>query len=259
MSQLSEQYSGRQEPRRSKKPTKHKKEPVKITYISSPTMVKATSASEFRAIVQELTGKDSKVEDPFDAYSVISNEEASQVPHYGNHLGGGPVVRAWDQEFNVAGVHDVFPNNTPFLQTEDGFFWGDVSEMSFEFRSPCVFDTNDTVWRHCSSSLHFHVEAADPNRDHVFCHDYHDPVRGDEIQQKRTQAEESHRDRCYCPRRFQNQEKKQRKAEGRNEALPNQCINHPQLRLRCQAHQTRSLAWTSDRAGLAGSSPVYMG
>jgi hypothetical protein len=90
-------------------------------------MVKATNASEFRAIVQELTGKDSKVEDPFDAYSVISNEEASQVPHYAT------------PQFNVAGVQDVFPNNTPFLQTEDGFFWGDVSEMSFEFRSSCVF------------------------------------------------------------------------------------------------------------------------
>jgi|UPI000193D4C6 hypothetical protein len=126
MSQLSEQYSGRQEPRRGKKPTKHKKEPVKITYISSPTMVKATNASEFRAIVQELTGKDSKVEDPFDAYSMISNEEANQVPHYGT------------PQFNVAGVHDVFPNNTPFLQTKDGFFGGDVLEMSFEFRSPCA-------------------------------------------------------------------------------------------------------------------------
>ncbi|KAJ6886438.1 hypothetical protein NC651_026966 [Populus alba x Populus x berolinensis] len=102
MSQLSEQYFGRQEPRRGKKPTKHKKEPVKITYISSPTMVKATNTSEFRAIVQELTGKYS-LEDPFDAYSMISNEEANQVPHYGT------------PQFNVAGVHDVFPNNTTFL------------------------------------------------------------------------------------------------------------------------------------------------
>jgi hypothetical protein len=58
-------------------------------------------------------------------------------------------------------------------------------------------------------------------------------------QKERTQAEESHRDRCYCLRRFQNQERKQRKTERRNEALPNQCTNHPQLRLRCQTHQTR--------------------
>ncbi|KAJ6979606.1 hypothetical protein NC653_027684 [Populus alba x Populus x berolinensis] len=45
MSQLSEQYSGRQESRRGKKPTKHKKEPINITYISSPTMVKATKGN----------------------------------------------------------------------------------------------------------------------------------------------------------------------------------------------------------------------
>ncbi|KAJ6359987.1 hypothetical protein OIU77_004068 [Salix suchowensis] len=130
MNRLTEQYPGRQEPKRGKKPTKHKKEPIKITYISSPTMVKATNASEFRAIVQELTGKDSKVEDPFDAYPVIGNEEeeASQVPRYRT------------PPFNVAaGGNDVFPSNTSFLQTEDGFFWGDVSEMSFEFQSPCVF------------------------------------------------------------------------------------------------------------------------
>ncbi|KAF9670126.1 hypothetical protein SADUNF_Sadunf13G0036100 [Salix dunnii] len=128
MNQLSEQCSGRQEPQRGKKPTKYRKEPIKITYISSPTMFKATNASEFRAIVQELTGKDSKVEDPFDAYPVISNEvEACQVPRYGT------------PQFNVAGVNDVFPSNTSFLQTEDGFFWGDVSDMSFELQSPCVF------------------------------------------------------------------------------------------------------------------------
>ncbi|KAJ6894000.1 hypothetical protein NC652_027926 [Populus alba x Populus x berolinensis] len=52
---------------------------------------------------------------------MISKEEANQVPHYGT------------PPFNVAGVHDVFPNNTPFLQIEDGFFGGDVLEMSFKF------------------------------------------------------------------------------------------------------------------------------
>uniref|UniRef100_A0A6N2LZ62 VQ domain-containing protein n=1 Tax=Salix viminalis TaxID=40686 RepID=A0A6N2LZ62_SALVM len=136
MNRLTEQYSGRQEPKRGKKPTKHKKEPIKITYISSPTMVKATNASEFRAIVQELTGKDSKVEDPFDAYPVIGNdeeEEASQVPRYGT------------PQFNVAaGGNDVFPSNTSFLQTEDGFFWGDVSDMSFDLQSPISLNSKPT-------------------------------------------------------------------------------------------------------------------
>lgn len=34
-----------------------KKKPMKIKYISSPMMVKASSASEFRAIVQQHTGQ----------------------------------------------------------------------------------------------------------------------------------------------------------------------------------------------------------
>ncbi|KAF8364933.1 hypothetical protein HHK36_011760 [Tetracentron sinense] len=36
-----------------------KKKPIKVVYISTPMKVK-TSASEFRALVQELTGRDSK-------------------------------------------------------------------------------------------------------------------------------------------------------------------------------------------------------
>ncbi|KAK4775867.1 hypothetical protein SAY87_023828 [Trapa incisa] len=36
-----------------------KKKPPKVTYISSPVMVTAATASEFQSIVQELTGKDS--------------------------------------------------------------------------------------------------------------------------------------------------------------------------------------------------------
>ena len=109
--------------KRGQKSTQNKRKPVKIKYISSPTMVKATNATEFRAIVQELTGKDSKVEDPFD-----STEVASQVPRYGT------------PRFDVERVDGAFCNSTsPFLQTEDGFVWGDVSEISLELKSSCVF------------------------------------------------------------------------------------------------------------------------
>ncbi|PON73460.1 VQ motif containing protein [Trema orientale] len=45
---------------------KAKKKPIKIKYISSPMMVHAKNASEFRAIVQQLTGKNSDLyEDEF--------------------------------------------------------------------------------------------------------------------------------------------------------------------------------------------------
>ncbi|KAJ6349272.1 hypothetical protein OIU77_006790 [Salix suchowensis] len=110
MSEFREQcFTDQQEqPKKGKKSSKNKREPVKIKYISSPTMVKATSATEFMAIVQELTGKDSKVEDPFD-----SNEVSSQVPRHGT------------PRFDVESVDGVFCNYTsPFLQTEDGIVWG---------------------------------------------------------------------------------------------------------------------------------------
>uniref|UniRef100_A0A5B7CC75 VQ domain-containing protein n=1 Tax=Davidia involucrata TaxID=16924 RepID=A0A5B7CC75_DAVIN len=45
------------------KQTKTKKKPVKVVYISNPMKVK-TSASEFRALVQELTGQDANTPDP---------------------------------------------------------------------------------------------------------------------------------------------------------------------------------------------------
>ncbi|GAU28249.1 hypothetical protein TSUD_118560 [Trifolium subterraneum] len=47
-----------------KRQTKRNKKEVKVTYISSPMKVK-TSASNFRALVQELTGQDSNVADMF--------------------------------------------------------------------------------------------------------------------------------------------------------------------------------------------------
>ncbi|KAK6915383.1 VQ protein [Dillenia turbinata] len=54
--------STQQSPKKAhKQPMKGKKKPTKVTYISSPMMVRACNESEFRAIVQELTGKDSNV------------------------------------------------------------------------------------------------------------------------------------------------------------------------------------------------------
>ena len=44
------------------KPNKAQKKPIKIKYISSPMMVQAKNASEFRAIVQQLTGKNSNLD-----------------------------------------------------------------------------------------------------------------------------------------------------------------------------------------------------
>ncbi|KAL5835332.1 hypothetical protein ACOSQ4_014829 [Xanthoceras sorbifolium] len=66
---------------------KMKKSPIKVTYISSPMMVKASNASEFRAIVQELTGKNSDVSDDHDVFptTTLSNEEESVHHHHHHH------------------------------------------------------------------------------------------------------------------------------------------------------------------------------
>lgn len=45
-----------------KKTSRESKEPMKVKYISSPVLVNAKNAAEFKAIVQELTGKDSSDE-----------------------------------------------------------------------------------------------------------------------------------------------------------------------------------------------------
>ncbi|KAM6548035.1 hypothetical protein CsatB_019711 [Cannabis sativa] len=50
-------------PNKTKKSINKQKPPVKVVYISNPMKVK-TSASEFRALVQELTGQDAEFPDP---------------------------------------------------------------------------------------------------------------------------------------------------------------------------------------------------
>ncbi|GLT80869.1 hypothetical protein SLA2020_522810 [Shorea laevis] len=64
---------------KSKNSRKIKKNPIRITYISSPMMVKATAA-EFRAIVQELTGRDSGFECPRNDHAETNIDSSFQNP-----------------------------------------------------------------------------------------------------------------------------------------------------------------------------------
>ncbi|GAB4836036.1 hypothetical protein Ancab_000953 [Ancistrocladus abbreviatus] len=63
--QMNEQPSNRvAQQEKSKEASRNNKEPLRVKYISSPIMVSARSESEFRAVVQELTGKDSGNQSP---------------------------------------------------------------------------------------------------------------------------------------------------------------------------------------------------
>ena len=77
---------------KSPKQSKVKKKTIKVTYISNPMRVR-TSESEFRGVVQELTGKDSDVADSMAKYPVMAENE------------NGPPVRV-DVKEEIAGeVH----------------------------------------------------------------------------------------------------------------------------------------------------------
>ncbi|KAG6638512.1 hypothetical protein CIPAW_10G040200 [Carya illinoinensis] len=68
--------SGHQRKATKKTKTKKSSKPIKVVYISNPMKVKADSASQFRALVQELTGQDSELPDP------------SKFPGTDDHFGG---------------------------------------------------------------------------------------------------------------------------------------------------------------------------
>ncbi|KAK1319345.1 hypothetical protein QJS10_CPB04g00499 [Acorus calamus] len=59
-------------------PTKAKKKPIKVVYISNPMRVE-TSPSEFRSLVQELTGQDSDVS-RFETNKQVSTPSSEEEP-----------------------------------------------------------------------------------------------------------------------------------------------------------------------------------
>lgn len=105
------------QPIKRQKPTKVEKKPMKIKYISSPIMVKAGNASEFRAIVQQLTGKNADPISPDDTYTMVT-EEASHVPHQNTPHS----MMGTDEE-----VNNKLISNTMF---NEGDFWLDCNTNS---------------------------------------------------------------------------------------------------------------------------------
>ncbi|XP_057947826.1 sigma factor binding protein 1, chloroplastic-like [Malania oleifera] len=107
--------------RRATKPPKPKKKPIKVVYISNPRRVE-TSASEFRALVQELTGQDAELPDPGkfseaddDVGSHRAVPEAAKVPGDDHALlgvpsgdpGGGPEIPE-NSDLSFEPYDDVF-------------------------------------------------------------------------------------------------------------------------------------------------------
>lgn len=98
---------------RSHRGSRGKKKGIKVTYISSPMKVKASSA-EFRAIVQELTGCNSNPES-MDAWSAVNNVD--------------------DAAHSTSAINPI--SSTPML--DQGFIWREASDGFPGFQFPCVF------------------------------------------------------------------------------------------------------------------------
>lgn len=114
---------------------------VKVTYISSPVLVRACDASEFRSVVQQLTGKDSNDDSilPHNRHQ-IQDPPTCRVIQGG---GGGPLAStatttnsiddAEDHGNYYASSHNYnYNNNTsmeypPLEFQEDYYFWKDVA------------------------------------------------------------------------------------------------------------------------------------
>ncbi|XP_043692875.1 sigma factor binding protein 1, chloroplastic-like [Telopea speciosissima] len=73
--------------------SKKKSKPIKVVYISNPMKVK-TSASEFRALVQELTGRDS------DLSRITVDGRLQKVPVY-------EVMKSGDDEYEPQVPHQI--------------------------------------------------------------------------------------------------------------------------------------------------------
>lgn len=114
---------------------KVKKNPLKVTYISSPMKVKASNASEFRAIVQELTGKNSEVKDHDSDDAVFPLAEEAKVFSH-NHES--------DHRFNKTSTYaDEFLSHLSSSHNQlqfdhESFLWRDfpTADSSFGFQSP---------------------------------------------------------------------------------------------------------------------------
>ncbi|KAK4353658.1 hypothetical protein RND71_025852 [Anisodus tanguticus] len=92
-----------------------KKEPMKVKYISSPVMVNAKNAAEFRSIVQELTGKSPETGGTIDSSGGSSSVAGGGWPKYHDRV-----------EYNSS-TKNILMNNIE-IDNNDEYFWKQFSE-----------------------------------------------------------------------------------------------------------------------------------
>ncbi|KAK4717250.1 hypothetical protein R3W88_015588 [Solanum pinnatisectum] len=94
------------------------KEPMKVKYISSPVLVNAKNADEFRSIVQELTGK--------------NPERGGGIGDDGGDGGGDRPKDHDGVEYNNSSTNNISMS----IDNNDEYFWKQFSESLSEFQYP---------------------------------------------------------------------------------------------------------------------------
>ncbi|KAF7804007.1 sigma factor binding protein 2, chloroplastic [Senna tora] len=105
------------------KRSKSKKKPIKVVYISNPMKVKA-SASEFRALVQELTGQDAELPPDLSRFHL-------------DHDGGGHHTTDSDNSSAVTKSDDSTGSHNavamgPGVEEEGNYELGKVGNIAFD-------------------------------------------------------------------------------------------------------------------------------
>ncbi|WVY93071.1 hypothetical protein V8G54_032159 [Vigna mungo] len=99
------------------------KKTVKITYISSPVLVRACDASEFRSVVQQLTGK-----------------ESNNVGHGSTLMHGERVMQGVRGSEDGGQFHHYNTNRSMVMSSsvelDEDYFWKELSH--FALPSPCL-------------------------------------------------------------------------------------------------------------------------
>eukprot|EP00262_Sarcandra_glabra_P006837 TRINITY_DN1938_c0_g2_i4.p1 TRINITY_DN1938_c0_g2~~TRINITY_DN1938_c0_g2_i4.p1 ORF type:complete len:148 (+),score=16.59 TRINITY_DN1938_c0_g2_i4:274-717(+) len=134
------------------KQAKPRKTPTKVVYISNPRKVK-TSPSEFRSLVQELTGQDSDVTDDPKFSDINGGDALWSVPHRGAGVSDEPIIVR--PVPSIDSVHREMPASvdSPFddvftsqmLENFTGFFPSGPSTLLYEAQVDHLLRSLDAV------------------------------------------------------------------------------------------------------------------
>lgn len=101
------------------------KKPIKITYISSPLFVRACDASDFRSVVQQLTGKDSN--DLIYESDLLNIDHSTLYNQVMQGDQGGEYLHATEEDGNYGSSYYYNRLMDYSLEFNQDYYWKEVA------------------------------------------------------------------------------------------------------------------------------------